>query len=119
GAGAEPLRRPRADRVVSPDYDLGAKLAEEVREVVREAVVVVDEEDHAPSSASAIACSSAASLARHSACSAAGSESATIPAPAWRCAIPSASTIVRMAMQVSSVPSGSAYPTAPAYGPRR
>src|SRR3954471_14624986 len=91
------LRSVRVDRVVSPDDDVRTELAEEVREVVGEAVVVVDQEDHATSSARSIACSSAASLARHSACSAAGSESATIPAPACRCAIPFASTIVRMA----------------------
>jgi hypothetical protein len=41
-----------------------------VREVVRERVVVVDEQDHERASASRIAVSSAASLFRHSCCSA-------------------------------------------------
>src|SRR5436853_26553 len=91
-----------------------AERAEEVREVVRERVVAVDEQDHAAASARSIAASRAASLRRHSSCSAAGSESATIPAPAWRCATPSASTIVRMAMHVSNPSPGTWYPTAPA-----
>ena len=72
----------RADRVVSAHQDLRAELSEEMREVVRERVVVVDQEDHARASARSIAVSSAASFRRHSSCSAAGSESATIPAPA-------------------------------------
>ena len=36
-----------ADRVVAPDDDLGAELAEVLDEVVGEGVVVVDDEDHA------------------------------------------------------------------------
>ena len=96
------------DRVVSPHLHLGPELAEQVREVVGERVVVVDEQDHGRASARSSARSSAASLARHSSCSALGRESATIPAPAWSSASPSWSTIVRIAMQVSSVPSGSA-----------
>ena len=47
----------------------------------------------------------AASFRRHSSCSAAGSESATMPTPACRWATPSRSTIVLIAMHVSSVPS--------------
>src|SRR5262245_16378791 len=136
GAGIGRATRPRCDdevrrreprcalgveRVVSPHGHLRAELAEQVREVVRERVVVVDEEDHRCSdSARSIAASTPASLRRHSSCSAAGSESATIPAPAWRWAMSSRRTIVLIAMHVSSTPSsGSAYPTAPAYGPRR
>src|SRR5205085_261026 len=87
-----------AGLVVSLDDDLGPERPEQVREVVRERVVVVDEQDHAAASDRSIAASSAASLRRHSSCSAAGSESATIPAPAWRWATPPASTIVRIAM---------------------
>ena len=81
-ARLELLRRVGVDLVVADDGHLGAELLEEVREVVRERVVVVDEEDHAAPSASSSAASSAASLRRHSSCSAAGSESATMPAPA-------------------------------------
>ena len=114
GGDDEPVGRERLgflerDRVVPAHDDLGAELLEQVHEVVGEGVVVVDEENlHAYSfSASSSAASSAASLARHSRCSAAGSESATTPAPAWSRAIPSAITIVRRAMHVSIVPPGS------------
>ena len=87
---AEPCRRVRVDRVVAAHDHLRAELAEQVREVVRERVVVVDEQDQRCSaSARSIAASTAASLRRHSSCSAAGSESATMPAPACRCATPS------------------------------
>src|SRR5438045_954147 len=87
---------------VAHRHDLAAELLQEMYEVVRERIVVVDHEDHlAPASATSTAASSAASLFRHSWCSAAGSESATIPPPACRCATPSLSTSVRIAMQVS------------------
>ncbi len=43
----EPLRPVGVDRVVPADHDVRAELAEQVREVVGEAVVVVDQEDHA------------------------------------------------------------------------
>ena len=107
--GCERLRLLHRDRVVAEDLDLGAELLEQMDEVPRERVVVVEHQDlHAYSlSASSIAASSAASFARHSRCSAAGSESATIPAPACSRATPSATTIVRSAMQVSIVPPGS------------
>jgi hypothetical protein len=96
------------ERVGALHGHLRAQLGQVVREVVGERVVVVDKQDHrALASASSIAVSSAASFRRHSSCSAAGSESATIPAPACSSATPSCRTIVRIAMQVSSVPSGS------------
>src|SRR4051812_4342387 len=106
-ARLELLRVVGVDLVVTDHGHLGAELLEEVREVVRERVVVVDQEDHAPS-ASSSAASSAASLRRHSPCSAAGSESATMPAPACKRASPLSSTTVRMAMQVSKEPPGRA-----------
>src|SRR5256714_7286421 len=98
--------------VVSPHDHLGAERPEQVREVVRERVVVVDEQDHAAgaSSARSIASSRAASLRRHSSCSAAGSESATIPAPACSPATPSTTTIVRLARQGTEA-SGVEWPT--------
>lgn len=49
----------------------------------------------------------AAALLRHSVSSATGSESATIPAPAWTYAVPSRSSAVRMAMAVSESPAKS------------
>src|SRR5581483_1217444 len=103
------------DRVVAMDDDVRAELGEEVHEVVRERVVVVDHQDaHQPRpSARSIAASSAASLRRHSSCSAAGSLSATMPAPACSSARPSCSTIVLIAIHASSGPSGSEYRTAP------
>ena len=107
-SGRERLGLGDRDRVVAEHVDVGAALFEEVDEVPRERVVVVEDEDpHAYSaSASSMAVSSAASFARHSRCSASGSESATTPAPAWSRATPSATTIVRSAMHVSIVPSG-------------
>ena len=94
------------DRVVAAHADIGAELSEEMREVVRERVVVVDQQDQRCSrSARSMAASTAASLRRHSSCSAVGLESATIPAPACRCATPSSRTIVLIAMHVSSVAS--------------
>src|SRR6266699_5004439 len=101
----EPFRGSRVDCVVAADGDLGAELTEEYREVVRERVVVVDEQNQRWSaSARSIAASTAASFRRHSSCSAAGSESATIPAPACKYATPSRRRIVLIAMHVSSVP---------------
>ena len=41
-----PLRLRRVDLVVAPDDDLRPELLEEVDEVVGEAVVVVDQQDH-------------------------------------------------------------------------
>src|SRR3990172_6944391 len=69
------------DHVVAVDGNVCAELLEEVHEIPRERVVVVDHEElHAYSrSARSIAASSAASLARHSRYSAAGSDSATMP----------------------------------------
>ena len=59
---AKLLRPVSVDCVVPPDDDVRAELAEQVREVVGEAVVVVDQEDQAASSARSIACSSARQL---------------------------------------------------------
>src|SRR4029453_4265863 len=105
--GTETFSLVRVDLVVPANDDLDALLGNHVREVVGKAVVVVDEQNHRRASASSIARSMAASLFRHSSCSSPGTESATIPAPAWRCATPSASTIVLIAMHVSSEPPGS------------
>ena len=93
--------------VVAPDDRRRAQLAEVLREVEGERIVVVDEKDHSPASAIASACSIARALSRVSSYSAAGFESATIPAPAWTCARPSLIVMVRIAMQKSRLPAKS------------
>src|SRR4029450_13579773 len=98
--GAKPLGLVRVDLVVPAHDDLHALLGDHVREVVGEAVVVVDEQDHNRASASSIARSMAASFFRHSSCSSAGTESATIPAPACKEGTPAGRTIVLIAMNV-------------------
>ena len=105
--GAEPLGLVGVDLVVPADDDLGAELPEQVREVVGEAVVVVDEEDHEPrlrqvdrrlerrELAQALLVLGAPAPSRR--------RSRRPPAGARR---RRASTIVRIAMQVSSAPPG-------------
>ncbi len=80
--GREPLRLVCVDLVVAEHLHVHAERAEQMREVVRERVVVVDQEHHR--SANSIAASRAASLLRHSWCSSSGIESATMPPPACR-----------------------------------
>src|ERR1019366_10028976 len=58
------------------------------------------------------------SLLSISRASSAGSESATIPAAAWRWSRPWRTTAVRSAIAVSRLPRKSRHPTAPAYAPR-
>ena len=72
------------DRVVPPDVDLRAQLAEQVREVVRERVVVVDRAGSRARLRELDRALERGQLARHSSCSALGDESATMPAPACR-----------------------------------
>src|SRR5207302_3040263 len=122
-AGVE--RRGERRIVGAKHRHLRAERTERLREVVGERVVVIDEQDldrhrraSAPSTSST-ARRSARAFARVSSSSAAGSESATIPAPASMRQTPSAITAVRMPMHVSIRPSNPRYPTAPAYGPRR
>ena len=103
---ARALRLVGIDLVVSDDLHLGAELLEEVREVVREAVVVVDQQDHA--SASLQRGLQRCQLTQALLVLRGGSESATMPAPACSRARPSSSTTVRMAMHVSKAPPGSA-----------
>src|SRR5207253_5111773 len=73
------------DRVVATDVHVGAELAEVLHEVVGEGVVVIDHEELRAHSCSArrTAWIMARALFTHSRCSASGSESATMPAPAW------------------------------------
>src|SRR5579864_396020 len=123
------FRRQRAhvvhrDGVVAADVRNLAQFAQILHEVVGERVVVVDHQDHrdlsryGPARRAALmpaaaynprrAISSARirtlALLTVSSYSAAGSESATIPPPAWTYATPSRSVTVRIAMHVSSAP---------------
>src|SRR5829696_6938629 len=126
------------DGVIALDGDAGAELAQELVQVVGEAVVVVDQQNvraHATTSsfgcgdwtgldvdsmrsASPTAASTAWALFSVSWYSVAGSESATTPPPAWMWATPSFNTSVRMVMAVSRSPSRLKKPMAPPYGPR-
>src|SRR4030095_9119269 len=109
------------DGVVAPHGDLGAELREVLYEVVSEGVVVVDHQDarHHSRAPMRSAWTAERALFTHSRCSASGSESATIPAPACTKARPSRITTVRMAIAVSIPPEYPKYPTAPPYTPRR
>src|SRR4051812_13535332 len=107
------LRRHRADLVerhfvVAPHADLRAQLAQILHEVVGKRIVVVDDENHyKPACASSSARITARALSRVSSYSAAGFESATMPAPAWTYACPSSMSTVRMVMQKSRLPAKS------------
>ena len=93
--------------VVAADERRCAQLAEILGEIERERIVVIDQKNHSPASAMASACSSARALSRVSSYSAAGFESATIPAPACTRALPFRIVIVRIAMQKSRLPAKS------------
>ena len=96
------------DLVVAFDERRRAQFAEVLGQVERERIVVVDQQNHYnPASAIASAVSSARALSRVSSYSAAGLESATMPAPAWTRARPSRMVIVRIAMQKSRLPAKS------------
>src|SRR5919112_4147357 len=104
GAALEQLRQ-----IVAHHLDVGPELAEVLDEVVGERVVVVDYEHarHAQSlwsHASRMASMTAPAFASVSRTSYAGSESATMPPPAWRCTRPSFTTAERMKMQLSRSP---------------
>src|ERR1044071_6950672 len=106
------------DLVVAEHSHLRAELAQVLREVVGERVVVVDQRDHAASTsfsleASSAALSSARALCWVSSHSERGSESATMPAAAWAWSFPSLTTAVRIAMATSMSPLKPRYPTAP------
>src|SRR5207247_9380477 len=88
-------------------HDLGGMSGalDQLHEVVREAVVVIDDQDHGSApSAPATAGSNAAAFAFVSASSASGSDSATMPAPVCTWAAPFAITTVRIVMQKSRSP---------------
>ena len=108
-AGASRSISSTRHRVVAHDLHLGAELAEPVRQIPGERIVVVDEQQHAqmPRFAISSAWISARALSRVSSYSAAGCESATMPAPAWISAWPSRMVMVRIAMQKSRLPAKS------------
>src|SRR5690606_14550104 len=82
-----------------------AQRARQVREVVREQVPAVDDGDHTGTpSAAATVCSMAPAFEAISCSSRSGSESATMPAPAWMNATPRRTTMVRMVMHESMLP---------------
>src|SRR6476661_9922776 len=89
------------DFVVALDDRRCAQLAEILSKIERKRIVVIEEQQHdySPASAIASAVSSARALSRVSSYSAAGLESATIPAPACTRARPWRMVIVLMAMQ--------------------
>src|SRR5258706_189063 len=85
---------------------LRAHLAEILPQVVGEGIEIVDHENHAPSigRTSSAARKIARALCRVSCHSACGSESATMPAAACTCSLPSFSTAVRIAIATSMSP---------------
>src|SRR5882672_1294776 len=113
-----------SDLVVAGDLDLGSQFLQILHEVPGERIVVVDHEDHGASHVSrpfatiSAARNTALALACVSRHSFSGTESATIPAPAWTCMRPALIKAVRIAMARSMSPLKPRYPTAPAYRPR-
>src|SRR5690242_7431502 len=116
------------------DLHLTAQLAEILRQIKGERIVVVEQQNHlrffrdffllrlTPPAVSLFPSLCAASRAVNSALalltlswnSPSGVESATIPPPACTCATPFFTTIVRSAMQESRLPARSKYKTPPA-----
>src|SRR5262245_56328143 len=100
------------DLVVTIDARVAPQIAQRLHQVVGERVVVIDDGDHSglpsavsrPSSARSSAMSRAFPLLMVSAYSRSGTESYTMPAPTPRCARPSLSNSVRMAMARSRLP---------------
>ena len=97
-------RRERRDsfhrnRVMPHDVRLEPQLARVARQVVDEGVVVVDEQDHG--TRAAMRPPALSSVSRYS-CS--GSESATIPPPAWKYTMSPSTRYVRITMLVSNAP---------------
>ena len=112
------------DGVVPDDADLCTSGLQRLDEVEREAVVVVDDQDHGWGLASvaglagdsgraasgtpaaiSIARRSAAALCSVSSNSRSGTDPATMPAPVWTCAWPSFRTALRIVIAVSRLPS--------------
>ena len=103
--------------IVAEDPHLARQFAQILDEVVRERVVVVDDNNHGVPWFARLTRSSARTnafaLFTVSTYSRSGTESATMPAPACTYARFPATTIVRMVMAVSIFPENPRYPTAP------
>src|SRR4029077_7007222 len=106
----------QARLVIAFHQNVGAQLAENLREVVGERIVIIDQEEFQRNTpfARAIAARTAIALRSVSSRSRTGSESATIPAPACTNALPFFKTTQRSASQLSQFPSKPNQPTAPA-----
>src|SRR6185503_9018560 len=106
------------DRIVQDDVDARAQDQERLRQVPRERVVVVHEQDVRAHPATSVAPASTARItsafARISRYSLSARESATIPAPAWKVTRPRATESVRIVIAWSSAPSRPNQPTEPA-----
>src|ERR1700733_4419986 len=105
--GRQCERRGHRDLIVAAHVHLGAQHQEGLHQVVGEGIVVVDQQQtrlHRPSSASASARTMAPLLASTSSCSASGTLSATMPAPAWKLYSSPWNTSVRMVMAWSMSP---------------
>src|SRR5271168_4557978 len=109
--------------IVAMHFHGAAKLAQVLRQVISEGIVVIQQQNHLallrPLAGSAVcaassARSSALVLFTDSVYSPSGVESATIPPPAWMCATPCLITMVRSAMQKSRLPAKSRYKMPPA-----
>src|SRR5437867_8573735 len=100
-ARRDPVHR---DPVVPIHLHLGSQLKKILDQVVGERVVIIDDDDHACASARSMASISARALLTHSRYSCCGTESATIPAPAYTWATPRAITVVLMVMQETRLP---------------
>src|SRR5207249_1541027 len=108
GGDDDPARRERfhlveRDGVVPAHVERRAELAAVLHQVVGEGIVVVDDQNHS-ASARRTAWIIARALLTHSRCSASGSESATIPAPAWTNTRPPRKSAERIVIAVSMAP---------------
>src|SRR5690606_17406686 len=101
----------QSDLIIAHYMHVGIQLTEVLHHVVGKRIVVVDHQNHGAASPLASA-GSTISAARKIALalfmvsfhSRAGTESATMPPPAWTCSLPSLITAVRMAIAVSILP---------------
>src|SRR5438477_6947137 len=127
------LNVPQRGFVVAFHHNICAELTKNLRQVIGERIVIIDQEKHnvaqvsnlraqsnrkletcATSFARSIAVSTAIALRSVSSRSLTGSESATMPAPACTYAFPFFKTTERNAMQLSQFQSKPNQPTAPA-----
>src|SRR5438067_2451540 len=103
----QPLDFVEADLIIAIHAQFFTQLAEVLDEVVRERIVVIDDENHSPLSSSNPFCASVISRIRAldlftvSMYSFSGIESATIPPPAWTYPLLPRTTRVRIAMHAS------------------